>query len=81
MAIVGKTYLEHGVPVDVEIQWRTPRRGESDDLAARFPLLQTFRPAPRNVLVRRVDGTTVVRPFRGLRKPRHLEPKQLELPW
>jgi hypothetical protein len=24
---------------------------------------------PRNVLIRRVDGTEVVRPFRGLRKP------------
>lgn len=25
---------------------------------------------PRNVLIRREDGTTVVRPFRGLRKPK-----------
>jgi acetyl esterase len=25
---------------------------------------------PRNVLIRRADGTLVVRPFRGLRKPR-----------
>jgi hypothetical protein len=25
---------------------------------------------PRNVLVRRQDGTLVVRPFRGLRKPK-----------
>lgn len=25
---------------------------------------------PRNVLVRREDGTLVVRPFRGLRKPK-----------
>jgi acetyl esterase len=25
---------------------------------------------PRNVLVRRADGTLVVRPFRGLRVPR-----------
>jgi acetyl esterase len=24
---------------------------------------------PRNVLIRRADGTLVVRPFRGLRKP------------
>jgi hypothetical protein len=24
---------------------------------------------PRNVLIRREDGTVVVRPFRGLRKP------------
>jgi hypothetical protein len=25
---------------------------------------------PRNVLIRREDGTLVVRPFRGLRKPK-----------
>ena len=25
---------------------------------------------PRNVLIRREDGTLVVRPFRGLRRPR-----------
>ncbi|CAA9255127.1 MAG: hypothetical protein AVDCRST_MAG20-2553 [uncultured Acidimicrobiales bacterium] len=25
--------------------------------------------APRNVLIRREDGTSVVRPFRGLRRP------------
>jgi len=28
---------------------------------------------PRNVLIRREDGTLVVRPFRGLRRPRPLE--------
>jgi hypothetical protein len=27
------------------------------------------RGSPRNVLLRREDGTLVVRPFRGLRKP------------
>jgi hypothetical protein len=25
---------------------------------------------PRNVLIRRADGTLIVRPFRGLRRPR-----------
>jgi hypothetical protein len=25
---------------------------------------------PRNVLIRREDGTQIVRPFRGLRKPK-----------
>lgn len=25
---------------------------------------------PRNVLIQRADGTTVVRPFRGLRRPK-----------
>lgn len=79
MSIVGNLYLERGALVDVEVQWRTPRRCESDDLAARFPLLTFGRSAPRNVLIRREDGTAVVRPFRGLRRPGHLEPKQLEL--
>jgi acetyl esterase len=29
---------------------------------------------PRNVLIRRHDGTEVVRPFRGLRKPKETNP-------
>lgn len=29
---------------------------------------------PRNVLIRRADGTEVVRPFRGLRKPKGNQP-------
>jgi hypothetical protein len=36
-------------------------------------VLTRWRPGsggPRNVLIRREDGTLVVRPFRGLRKPR-----------
>lgn len=49
-ACAGRTYLERGEPVVVEIGWRG--RG------------------PRNVLIRRADGTRVVRPFRGLRVPR-----------
>lgn len=35
-------------------------------------VLVRWRPGaggPRNVLIRRSDGTLVVRPFRGLRKP------------
>ena len=51
--IVGRTYLEAGHPVTVLVQWRT---GHGPG-------------GPRNVLVRRADGTEVVRPFRGLRKP------------
>ncbi len=33
-------------------------------------------PGPRNVLIRRLDGTLVVRPFRGLRRP--LSPRTRE---
>lgn len=34
-------------------------------------ILIRWRPTckPRNVLIRRADGTLVVRPFRGLRRP------------
>lgn len=32
-------------------------------------LVQWKGKGPRNVAIRRADGTTVVRPFRGLRKP------------
>jgi acetyl esterase len=32
-------------------------------------LVQWAGRGPRNVLIRRPDGTEVVRPFRGLRKP------------
>jgi acetyl esterase len=46
--VVGRTYLERGLPVVVLVRWQ----GEG----------------PRNVLVRREDGTVVVRPFRGLRQ-------------
>jgi len=51
--VVGRTYLERGRPVVVLVRW-----------AKDAP-----RGAPRNVLVRRDDGTLVVRPFRGLRRP------------
>jgi len=32
-------------------------------------LLRWSGPGPRNVLIRRQDGSLVVRPFRGLRRP------------
>jgi hypothetical protein len=58
MSIVGKTYLEKGQPVIVRVQWRFTAmvNGKKDG-------------GPRNVLIERADGTRVVRPFRGLRKP------------
>lgn len=37
---------------------------------------------PRNVLIRREDGSRVVRPFRGLRKPATLRPDVVgDGPW
>jgi acetyl esterase len=52
MSIVNRTYLEHGKPVLVLIQWRTGHGPTG----------------PRNVKIRRADGTEVIRPFRGLRR-------------
>lgn len=51
--IVGRTYLERGEPVVIVTQWRT---GHGPG-------------GPRNVRIRRADGSEDVRPFRGLRSP------------
>ena len=51
--MVGRTYLERGQEVVVLVQWRT---GDGST-------------GQRNVLIRRQDGTLVVRPSRGLRRP------------
>lgn len=65
--LVGRTYYERGRPVTVVVQWATGRRA-----APSPPLwLVWAKPpgrAPRNVAVRRDDGTVTVRPFRGLRR-------------
>lgn len=57
MSITGRTYLERGKPVTVETQWAVtakPAPGQKH--------------APRNVLIRRENGTRAVRPLRGLRR-------------
>jgi acetyl esterase len=66
MSTVGNTYLERGQPVTVLTAWRQQRVTETVHL----PHLRTGTSTPRNVRVRRADGTEVVRPFRGLRKPK-----------
>lgn len=48
-------YWERGSLVEVLVQWGCKKRGET-------------RGGPRNVLIRRADGTRVVRSFRGLRR-------------
>lgn len=63
--IVGRTYLERGEPVTVLVQWRQVPKAELLVL----PGLALKATTPRNVLVERADGTEVVRPLRGLRKP------------
>jgi acetyl esterase len=52
MSIVGRTYYERGRPVLIVVQWRT---GDHPG-------------GPRNVRIRREDGSEVVRPLRGLRR-------------
>lgn len=52
--LIGRVFLERGDPVVVVARWRT---GDGHT-------------GPRNVRIRRADGTEVVRPFRGLRKTR-----------
>lgn len=63
--IPGTTYLLRGEPVVAVVAWRQQRKSERLDTG---PLLVLNPTTPRNVMVRLADGTTTVRPFRGLRK-------------
>ena len=66
--MTGHTYLEHGQPVTVLARWRHSR---SAPLPASLVLwLRPPSRSPRNVLIQRADGSKVVRPFRGLRRPK-----------
>lgn len=75
MSIVGRTYLERGEPVEVLAQWRAKSGQPFDGVPpSGWCINLTFwterqpKAGPRNVLIRRVNGDLVVRPFRGLRK-------------
>ena len=61
-----RRYLLAGEPVEVLIRPYEKRA----DLPSnpRFPLPRLRPYSPRNVLIRRADGSLDVRPFRGLRK-------------
>jgi hypothetical protein len=66
--VIGCTYLERGRPVVVLCGWKN---GKGDqELDRRYRTEQRSRFGPRNVLIEREDGTKIVRPFRGLRRPR-----------
>ncbi|MFC0504261.1 hypothetical protein [Micromonospora costi] len=65
--IAGTTYLLRGEPVTVLVAWRPQRRAERLDNGPHLHLRAT---APQNVMIRRADGSTEVRPFRGLRRPK-----------
>lgn len=59
-------YLLRGQRVTVLTQWAAPRPGPDEPV---LPHVHTSRTAPRNVLIRYPDGTTTIRPSRGLRRP------------
>lgn len=64
-------YLERGAPVTLLTRHRLPSKANPPALCP--PWLRWNVPprgAPRNVLVRRESGELVIRPFRGLRRPR-----------
>ncbi|MER6830814.1 hypothetical protein ABT352_32810 [Streptosporangium sp. NPDC000563] len=63
--MIGRTYLEAGQPVVVQVAPYEKRAGRP---TPRFPLVRVGDYAPRNVLIRRAGGELVVRPFRGLRR-------------
>lgn len=64
--ITGSTYLERGEPVVVTAAWNGATK-DLPDLSALLPYVRTRAHGPRNVMIRRADGSTDVRPFRGLR--------------
>jgi hypothetical protein len=63
--MTGRTYLESGHPVAVLKRWASV---PAVAVSAVIWLYPPKRNAPRNVLVRRDDGSLTCRPFRGLRK-------------
>jgi acetyl esterase len=63
--VIGRTYLERGQPVTVLARWATPPPAPDGVVVWLRP---PRRGGPRNVLIRRADGSLVVRPFRGLRR-------------
>jgi acetyl esterase len=72
--VLGRVYLEHKQPVEVLGRWgAVPAEPRTTGVSWLRPPRRT---APRNVLIRRADGTLVIRPFRGLRRPPDSGPGQ-----
>jgi hypothetical protein len=68
--ITGSTYLLRGRPVVVTCQWHGTRNPDLPRLRSLLPLVSTRPNAPRNIAYLDAAGALVVRPFRGLAKPR-----------
>ncbi|MBB4913327.1 hypothetical protein [Streptosporangium saharense] len=71
--MIGRTYHERGEPVVILARWQSSRPAGTTPVTV-HPApsgrgLPTRGTGPRNVLIRRPDGSRVVRPFRGLRRP------------
>lgn len=64
--ITGSTYLLRGQAVTVACQWNGSRDPDLPRLQALLPLVRLKATAPRNVMIRFPDGSTTIRPFRGL---------------
>ncbi|GAA2350493.1 hypothetical protein [Streptomyces violaceusniger] len=69
--ITGRTYLERGSPITVITAYNARRAPDITGPWLHFSW-PGRRPAagPRNVAIRRADGSTTIRPFRGLTRPR-----------
>ncbi|GII03105.1 hypothetical protein [Planobispora takensis] len=73
--MIGRIYLERGRPVAVLIRWGSAiRPGEQPARLTVLPApsgraVPAHGTGPRNVLIRRADGSLIVRPFRGLHRP------------
>lgn len=68
--ISGRTYLERGSPVTVITADNARRTPDINAPWLHFTWLGRCPAAgPRNVAIRRADGSTTVRPFRGLTRP------------
>lgn len=79
MTMVGRTYLERGLPVVVLAQWHAHTGNLVEDgtlgltkdpagLGLKLEFHTTARSGSCNVLIRRANGELVIRPTRGLRK-------------
>lgn len=79
--IEGRVYLERGAKVLILTQWRALSNAANDNgtevvtegralsiIGSPESVGANRKSGPRNVLIRREDGSLVVRPFRGLRK-------------
>jgi hypothetical protein len=68
--ITGSEYGLRGRSVRVTCQWNGAKNPDAARLRAPLPLVSTRPNCPRNVMIRRADGSIDVRPFRGLAKPK-----------